>query len=173
LDSQEIQVVRHRADIACLNRLAAILVDARRLYARAARMADEDSDVVARIERTMAERHQLLTEIRALIVSLHGAPGSDGSMLGVAHMAFLDVRGLFDRDATAALAEVQRGERYLCDEIRKAMRNDELSAETRAFLGLALDRIVNGEMRIEGKLEEVERIAPQANENLHTTPPHG
>jgi hypothetical protein len=29
-----------------------------------------------------------------------------------------------------------------------------LSAETRAFLGVALDRAVTGEMRIEGKREE-------------------
>jgi uncharacterized protein (TIGR02284 family) len=149
---------RRSADIACLNRLASILVDARRLYARAARIAD-DAEVVDRIERTMADRERLLTEIRSLIVSLRGAPNGEGSMLGAAHIAFLDVRAMFDRDTKAALAEVQRGEKYLREEIRKAIRNDALSAEVRAFLGLALDRIVNGEMRIEGKLEEIEHLA--------------
>lgn len=153
-------MVRHRADIACLNRLATILVDARRLYARAARIADDDPAVVDRIERTMAERDRLLTEIRSLIVSLRGEPGNDGSMLGAAHMAFLDVRAMFDRDATAALAEVQRGEKYLRDEIRKAMRRDDVSAETRAFLGLLLDGVVSGETRMAGKREEIERRAP-------------
>jgi hypothetical protein len=87
-------------------------------------------------------------------------------------MAFLDVRGLFDRDAAAALAEVQRGEKYLRDEIRKAIRNDELSAEVRAFLGLALDRIVNGEMRVEGQVEEAEHLPPQTSD-IHAPRPHG
>lgn len=163
---------RRGADIACLNRLAAILVDARRLYARAARIAD-DAEVVDRIERTMAERERLLAEIRSLIVRLRGAPNDERSLLGAAHMAFLDVRAMFDRDARAALAEVQRGEKYLRDEIRKAIRNEDLSAEVRAFLGLALDRIVNGEMRIEGKLEEIERMNAPAIHDIHTSPPHG
>ena len=161
-----------RADLACLKHLAAMLIDARKVYARAARIAD-DADVVDRIERTMAERDRLLREIRGRIEDLRGAAPHEGSMLGAAHKAFLDVRAIFDRDEKAALAEVQRGEKYLRDEIRKAIRNHALSAETRAFLGLALDRIVNGEMRIEGKLEEVERLSePHANESIHPIPPH-
>lgn len=157
-------------DIACLNRLANILVDARRLYARAARIAD-DPDVVERIDRTMAEREKLLTDIRSLIISLYGAgERNNGTFLGAAHKAFLNVRSLFDQDERASLGEVLRGERYLCDEIRKAIRNDELSADVRAFLGLALDRIVNAEMRIEGKLEEVEHARPI--ESIHPMPPH-
>ena len=158
-----------RDDIACLNRLANILVDARRLYARAARIAD-DPDVVERIDRTMAEREKLLTDIRSLIISLHGTARDTGTFLGAAHKAFLNVRSVFDQDERSALAEVLRGERYLCDEIRKAMRNQDLSAEVRAFLGLALDRIVSAEMRIEGKLEQVER--PRPSESIHAMPPH-
>lgn len=161
-----------RADIACLKHLATILIDARKFYARAARIAD-DAEVVDRIERTMAERDRLLREISGRITALNSAPPKDGSMLGAAHKAFLDVRAIFDHDEKAALAEVQRGENYLRDEIRKAMRNDTLSAETRAFLGLALDRIVNGEMRIEGKLEEVEHRNEPQTYDLHTPPPHG
>ncbi len=160
-------------DIACLNHLANILVDARRLYSRAARIAD-DADVIARIDRTLAEREELLTEIRGLIISRHGQEQDTGTFLGAAHKAFLNVRTLFDRDARAALGEVVRGERYLCDEIRKAIRNDEVSAEVRAFLGLSLDRIVSGEMRIEGKLEEVEQKTrpAHADESIHPMPPH-
>lgn len=164
---------RYRADVACLNRCASILVDAGKVYARAARMAD-DPDVVDRIERTMAERDRLLTEIRSLIISLRGEVQDNPTFLGAAHKAFLDVRSLFDRDTHAALAEVQRCEKYLRDEIRKAIRNDGLSAEVRAFLGLALDRIVNGEMRIEGKLEETEHLdePPHARESIHPVPPN-
>ena len=160
---------RHRSDIACLNHIATILVDAGKQYARAARIAD-DPEMVDRIERTMAERDRLLTEIRSLIVSLRGEQQENGTLLGVAHRAFLDVRAMFDRDQQSVLAEMRRGEKFLCDELRKAIRNDGLSAEVRAFLGLALDRISNGE--IEGKPEEVEHMAAAPErERVHPAPP--
>lgn len=150
-------MTRHRADVAALNHLATILIDGRKLYARAARLADGDDDTVARIERTLGERASMLTEVQRRVHDLQGCAQNDGSFLGAARKAFLDVRALFDDDVEAALADVERGEDYLRDEIRKCMRHDELGAETRAFLGVLLDRIVNGEMRIKGKLEEVER----------------
>jgi uncharacterized protein (TIGR02284 family) len=147
------------ADIPLLNHIATILVDARRLYHRAARLADEDRDVVNRIELTLGERSMLLTEIQNRMHALGAPPTANGSMLGAAHMAFLDVRSVFDRDVKSALAEVARGEKYLSDELRKAMRREDVSADTRAFLGIVLDRIVSGEMRIVGKGEEVEHRA--------------
>jgi uncharacterized protein (TIGR02284 family) len=147
------------ADITVLNHIATILIDARRLYHRAARLADEDRDAVTRIELTMGERSMLLNEIHERMHAL-GAPRTESpSMLGAAHMAFLDVRSVFERDVKSALAEVDRGEKYLGDELRKAMRRDDVSADTRAFLGVVLDRVVSGEMRIAGKREEVQHRA--------------
>lgn len=160
----------HSNDFTCLNHIATILVDAGKLYSRAARIAD-DPTVVDRIERTMAERDVMLREVRALASRVRGDRREHGSMLGVAHKAFLDVRSLFDRDTRAALSEVDRGEKYLCDEIRKAIRNQGLSSETRAFLGLMLDRVTNGEMQVQGKLDEIERT-PHAGETIHPLPPH-
>ena len=153
-------MARHRDDIAALNHISAILIDAERLYSRAARMIEDDADALGRIERTIGERTLLLREFQQRVRDLRGKPQTDGSMLGVAHKAFFDVRTLFDRDLHAALAEVERGEKYLRDEIRKSMRRGDLGAETRAFLGVALDQIVSGEMRIEGKLEELEHMPP-------------
>jgi uncharacterized protein (TIGR02284 family) len=147
------------ADLPVLNHIATILFDARRLYHRAARLADEDRDVVNRIELTLGERSMLLTEIQARMRALGDAPNPNGSMLGAAHLAFLDVRSVFERDVKAALAEVARGEKYLSDELRKAMRREDVSAETRAFLGVVLDRVVSGDMRIAGKREAVEHRA--------------
>ncbi len=148
------------ADISVLNHIATILIDARRLYHRAARLADDNRDVVNGIELTLGERSMLLTEIQERMRTLGEPPKPSGSMLGAAHMAFLDVRSVFDRDVKAALVEVERGEKYLSDEIRKAMRREDVSADTRAFLGVVLDRVVSGEMRIAGKREEVEHRAP-------------
>jgi uncharacterized protein (TIGR02284 family) len=147
------------ADITVLNHIATILIDAQRLYHRAARLADDNRDVVNGIELTLGERSMMLTEIQDRMHALGAPPKENGSMLGAAHMAFLDVRSVFERDVKAALAEVVRGEKYLSDELRKAMRRDDVSADTRAFLGVVLDRIVSGEMRIVGKREEVEQRA--------------
>jgi len=160
-------VARHRDDIAALNHISGILIDAGRVYSRAARMTQEP-DALGRIERTMGERAVLLGAFQQRVRDLRGEPQTEGSMRGVAHKAFLDVRALFDQDLKAALTELERAEKYLREEVRKAMRRDELDSETRAFLGVALDQIVSGEMRIEGKLEEVQRAptprAPQAPE---------
>lgn len=147
-------MARYRADIAALNHIAQILIDARKLYARAASFST-DADATARIERTLGERSMLLDDVRQRVADLSGKPQSEGSLVGKAHMAFFNARTWFDNDLNAALSEVARGEDYLRKEIRKCMRSDILHAETRAFLGILLDRIVSGELRIEGKLEEV------------------
>jgi uncharacterized protein (TIGR02284 family) len=159
------------ADIAALNHIASILIDARRLYHRAAHLAD-NVDARNRIERTIDERDHLLADVQQMVRSLRGDPAHEGSLLGAAHKAFLDVRAMFDRDVKAALAEVDRGENYLRDEIRKAMRRDDLGAETRAFLGVALDRIVSGEQRIEGKIEEIEHMPPPRDAERTQRPTH-
>ncbi|MGQ0531893.1 MAG: PA2169 family four-helix-bundle protein [Caulobacteraceae bacterium] len=164
-------MARHREDIAKLNHIATILIDARRLYIRAANLADE-TDARARIERTIEERSQLLADTQQMVRSLRGKPAHEGSLLGGAHKTFLDVRAMFDRDVKAALAEVDRGENYLRDEIRNAMRDADLSAETRAFLGVALDRLVSGEQRIEGKLEEAEHMPPANRSEDAQQPTH-
>lgn len=150
-------------DIAKLNHIAAILIDARWLHTRAAHLAD-DADARARIEQTIEERNLILADTQQMVRSLGGKPAHEGSLMGATQKAFLDVRAVFDRDVKAALAEVDRGEHHLRSEIRKAMRDDALSADVRAFLGLALDRLVSGEQRIEGKLEEVSHRAPKARD---------
>jgi len=140
------------ADIPVLNHLIAVLIDARRLYERAAQIAHAPAAIAA-IQRTRQERAIMLSDLQARVRSLGGRAQSEGSMLGAAHKAFLNVRAVFDHDLDAALAEVERGEHFLRDEIRKAMRRDDVSADTRAFLGVCLDDVVTGEHRIEDEQE--------------------
>ncbi|UPT61634.1 MAG: PA2169 family four-helix-bundle protein [Hyphomonadaceae bacterium JAD_PAG50586_4] len=149
-------MARYRADIAALNQIAGILVDTRKLYARAARLSDH-ADALMRIERTMGERAEILDDVRNRVRDLSGTPKDDGSVRGAAQMVFLDLRSVFDRDFQGALAEVERGEEHLRSEIRRNMRRDELHAETRAFLGVLLDRIVSSEMRLKAPREELDR----------------
>lgn len=145
-------------DIAKLNHLATMLIDARWLYTRAAHLADEPG-ARAQIEQTIEERNLLLADTQQMVRTLGGKPAHEGSLMGATQKAFLDMRAMFDRDVKAALAEVDRGEHFLRSEVRKAMRDATLSADARAFLGVALDRLVSGEQRIEGGLEEVSHRA--------------
>lgn len=140
-----------RADITALNHIAAVLIDARRLYARAASLANMDQDLVGMLERTLGERAMLLSDVQERVRMLSGTPQTTGSLL-----VFFDVRAIIGRDLDTAMAEIERGEAYLRDEIRKCMRRDDISADTRAFFGLALDRVVSGEMRVDGAREQVE-----------------
>lgn len=133
---------RRDGDIAALNHIAQILIDARRLYARAARLTSS-TEAIADLEMTMGERAHLVDMIQDQVAGLGGAPQTEGSLLGAAHMRFFDVRVMFNRDEAAAIAEVERSETYLCDEVRKCMRQERISAETRAFLGIVLDRITS------------------------------
>jgi uncharacterized protein (TIGR02284 family) len=162
-------MARNRADIAALNQIAGILVDARKLYARAARLC-KDPDALMRIERTMGERAEILDDVQNRLRDLSGKAKDEGSVRGAAQMVFLDLRSVFDRDFQAALAEVERGEEHLRTEIRRNMRRDELHAETRAFLGVLLDRIVSGEMRLKAQCEELDqgfRPSPDLRTPLH------
>jgi uncharacterized protein (TIGR02284 family) len=162
-------MARYRADITALNQIAGILVDTRKLYARAARLSD-NPDALMRIERTMGERADILDDIQKRVRDLSGKPKDEGSVRGAAQMVFLDLRSVFDRDFQGALAEVERGEEHLRTEVRRNMRRDELHAETRAFLGVLLDRIVSGEMRLKAQREELDRgfrPSPDLRSPLH------
>jgi uncharacterized protein (TIGR02284 family) len=131
------------ADIPALNHIIAILIDATRLYRRAVQLAG--GAAAEPIQRTLDGRQRLMADMQARVRALGGKPSGDGSMLGAAHKAFLNVRSVFDRDLNAALAEVERGEDYLATELRKCMRREDVSADTRAFFGVALDRVISGE----------------------------
>jgi uncharacterized protein (TIGR02284 family) len=148
-----------RDDITALNHISQVLIDAGGVYQRAEAMAD-DPNAKGVIGGVIEERRKMLVEMRERVRAMGGKPVREGSALGGGHSVFMKLRSFFERDTKVAAAEVDRGEDFLRDEIRKAMRNDKLSAETRAFFGVALDDLVRGHDKVSRlKLREEVRDA--------------
>lgn len=148
-----------REDINALNHISQILMDAGDVYQRAEHLTD-DPNAKAVIGAVREERRKMLVEMRERVRAMGGKPVRDGSTRGAGHGIFMKVRSWFERDTKTAAAEVDRGEDFLRDEIRKAMRNDKLSSDTRAFFGVALDDLVRGHEKV-SRLKHTEE-APDA-----------
>ena len=96
------------------------------------------------------------TRFQDRVRRLGDEPRTDGSALGAGHLAFMKLRAAVQEDAKAAIGEVERGEDYLRDEIRKQVRNDEVSPEVRTFLSHALDEVDPGHERISSLKHQLE-----------------
>ncbi|MGQ0532203.1 MAG: DUF2383 domain-containing protein [Caulobacteraceae bacterium] len=142
----------HSPDVAALNRIAANLIDARRLYYRAMRVSGEPDTILA-IQRSLDERTELLSRVQGRVRKLGGAPQTRGSALGLARTAALKLRAGFDHDLDAAIGEVARGEDCLRNEIRGALARPDLTRETTAFLAATLDGAASRE--IEAQREDL------------------
>lgn len=129
---------RHRADCDALNQAARLLIDEITLGMRAAERAP-DRAAKARIERALDERRRLLADVQARVRMMKCKPARSGTFLGAAHKALAAVR------PDAAHAEVEREEQQLREALRRWMRREDISPETRDFFCAALSRLVTGE----------------------------
>lgn len=135
------------ADAAALAPIASILKDQVRLYGRAAELA-AGTDCAAAIAQVQSERQTLLSEFERELHQLGVDNETHGTLLGAGHKAFLDARAAVGDDTKTAIEEVERGEDYLRDEVRKRATGQELSSARRSFLSDVLTRIKPGHDRI-------------------------
>jgi len=73
---------------------------------------------------------------------------SGGTLMGAGHKAFMELRAVAQNDTHAAVSEVERGEDFLRDEIRKRLDEKELSASVRDFLTQTLATIKPGHRKM-------------------------
>lgn len=135
------------ADAHALAPIASILKDQVRLYGRAAELS-AGTDCSAAIAAVRSERQGLLGEFETKLSALGVRDDTHGTLLGAGHKAFLDARAVVGDNTKAAVEEVERGEDYLRDEIKKRADDSDVSAETRAFLSAVLPRIKSGHDRM-------------------------
>lgn len=121
-------------DIGVLNGLVQTTLDSVDGYRRAAEEATESrfsSDFMNRA----AEREQIVRQLQTEVRRLGGNPEDDGSILAAAHRAFLSLRDrISGSDDEAVIAEVDHGETYLKEKWETAMKDEELSPETRSVI---------------------------------------
>lgn len=132
-------------DISVLNGLIATTLDSVDGYRRAAEEASSSrftSDFLSRA----TEREQVVRQLQNEVRRLGGNPEDDGTVLAAAHRAFLTIR---DRatgsDDAAVIAEVDHGESYLRGKWEAALKEGDISPETRTLITQSWDSVREGQ----------------------------
>jgi uncharacterized protein (TIGR02284 family) len=131
-------------DISVLNSLIETTIDSVDGYRRSAQEATNSRFSAAFLERAN-EREQIVSKLRDEVRRLGGNPEDDGSVLAAAHRAFLSLRDkVTGSDDAAVIAEVDHGESYLNGKWETALRDDQLSQETRSLIQQSYDSVREG-----------------------------
>jgi uncharacterized protein (TIGR02284 family) len=136
-------------DTNVLNGLIETTLDSVDGYRRSAAEASNGSFAAEFLARA-AEREQVVATLRDEVRRQGGTPEDDGSVLAAAHRAFLSLRDkVTGSDDHAVIAEVDRGESYLNAKWEAALKDDQLSPETRDVIGRCYDSVRAGHERWE------------------------
>jgi uncharacterized protein (TIGR02284 family) len=131
-------------DINILNSLIETTLDSADGYRRSAEEADSSQFKSMFIDRAQ-ERQQVVGQLQQEVRRLGGNPEDDGSVLAAAHRAFLTIRDkITGSDDKAVLDEVDRGETYLKDKWEAALKDDNLSTETRSLITQCYETVRQG-----------------------------
>lgn len=147
-------------DTEALEHVGTILADAAGLYDEAAELAP--AELADELALLAGERRAILSRVKAHGMSQGKMIRAERSALGKAHRAFMNLRAVVEDDAKAAVAEVERAEDYLRDEIRAALDGDALTIPTRMFLAKVKGEIRSGHARMSGLKHALERKVPAA-----------
>lgn len=134
-------------DVTVLNTLIATTLDSMKGFRESA----EDSEVGthAQFFREMAdERSKVASDLQAHVRSLGGDPRTESSTSGAVHRTWVDVKNaMTGKDEEAVIKEVERGEDYIKEKFSEALRDRDLSPETRGVLEKCMESIRKGHDR--------------------------
>ena len=136
-------------DIRTLNSLIATTLDSVDGYNEAAKEAGNGRYVQLFTARA-AERREVVTALQGEVARLGGNAEDDGTVLAGAHRAFLDLKAaVTGRDDKAIVNEVERGEDHIKAKYEDALKDNDLTPETRAAIERAYGSVRAGhdEMR--------------------------
>lgn len=121
-------------DIRTLNSLIATTIDSVEGYTEAAKEADSGRFGTIFTDRA-SERRQVATKLQTEVTRLGGNPEDDGTALAGAHRAFLDLKSaVTGRDDKAIVGEVERGEDHIKAKFEDALKDNDLSPQTRTVI---------------------------------------
>jgi len=136
-------------DIRTLNGLIATTLDSVDGYTEAAKDA-ANSRYAQLFTARAGERRQVVTALQGEVLRLGGNPEDDGTVLAGAHRAFLDLKAaVTGQDDKAIVNEVERGEDHIKAKFEDALKDADLSPETKAAILTAYGSVREGhdEMR--------------------------
>lgn len=127
-------------NIIALNAVAKNLIDSREGYNKGAKLAINESandtkELSDRFRRRAAERQALILDIQNQIRSYGELPAYEGMDDGEVRRDFEVFSKLFEKDETAALSAIDKGEADLAETITDLLRNySRLSQSTKRLL---------------------------------------
>ena len=139
---------RHDDQISTLNTLLSTTNDSITGYENSAK--DVDNERFREIFRKCAdERMRVAEQLRAEVRRLGGDPENGGSFMGKAHQRFEDLKAaITGRDEKAIVNEVERGEDYLKAKFEAALKDENLSGESRSVVERCYQSIREGHDRM-------------------------
>lgn len=121
-------------DIRTLNSLIATVIDSIDGYSESAKDT-ESSRFASMFNDRASERREVLTKLQAEVGRLGGDPEDDGTTAAAAHRGFVNLKSaVTGQDDQAVINEVERGEDHIKSKFEEALRDDELSPQTRSVI---------------------------------------
>lgn len=131
-------------DISTLNTLIKTTLDSVKGFEEARK--DSDSGRFNSFFSECAQdRRQVVNRLQEEVRRLGGNPEDDSSVAGAAHRTFLNLKqAVTGSDDKAVIEEVERGEDYLKEKYETALRDVDLSPQTRAVIEQAFTSVRAG-----------------------------
>ena len=131
-------------DIRTLNSLIATTLDSVDGYTEAAAATDH-AGFGDMFTARATERRSIVTQLQGEVTRLGGNPEDDGTILASAHRTFLDLKSVVTgRDDKAIVNEVERGEDHILHKFQDALKDEDLSPETRTAIQSAFGSVKTG-----------------------------
>jgi len=131
-------------DIKTLNSLIETTLDSADGYAEAAKDAKSQSLISLFRERSV-ERRQVASTLQQRVLMLGAEPEKDGTVLASAHRMFVNLRtSLTSNDNKAVVDEVERGEDHIKAKFEDAMKDKDVSPDTKAVISDVYVSVRNG-----------------------------
>jgi len=131
-------------DIRTLNGLIATTIDSVDGYRTSAQ--DVENPRFAELFTARAsERSSVAEQLRAEVRRLGGNPEDDGTILAAGHRAFVNLKSaVTGRDDKAIVNEVERGEDHIKAKFEEALKDDNLSPQSRTLVETAFGSVKAG-----------------------------
>ncbi len=131
-------------DIRTLNSLIATTLDSVDGYTEAAKES-ENTRFADMFTARASERCGVVAQLQGEVRRLGGNPEDDGTVLASMHRTFLDLKAaVTGRDDKAIVNEVERGEDHILHKFQDALKDDDLSPETKTAIQTAFGSVRTG-----------------------------
>ncbi len=131
-------------DIRTLNSLIATTLDSVDGYTEAAKES-ENTRFADMFTARASERRSVVAQLQGEVRRLGGNPEDDGTVLASMHRTFLDLKAAVTvRDDKAIVNEVERGEDHILHKFQDALKDDDLSPETKTAIQTAFGSVRTG-----------------------------